>query len=75
MKTKGRIWHYLLIFGIFATALGISAPSANAAKTYYAQHDDTQKTAGPRVFVSPHWVNQVIQALRQLLLVNPYFEF
>lgn len=60
MKANGRIRRGLLFFSIFITALGMGISSANAAETYYAQHDDTQKTAGPQVFVSPHWVDQVI---------------
>lgn len=34
--------------------------NAATADTYYAQKDDAETTEGPRVFVSPHWVNSVI---------------
>ncbi|ATO54928.1 hypothetical protein AB0Y04_02000 [Loigolactobacillus coryniformis] len=49
---------YLLLAVSFFLFGGVFTSKVNAA--YYAQKDDTTKTEGPRIFVSPHWVNQVI---------------
>ena len=57
MMQRKLIGGLLLITGIFLFG---GMFSSKVAADYYAQKDDTTKTAGPRVFVSPHWVNQVI---------------
>ncbi|APX72173.1 rhodanese-like domain-containing protein [Companilactobacillus allii] len=48
-----------LILSISAFTLFTNETTVSA-KSYYAQKDDTEKTEGPRVFVSPHWVNKVV---------------
>ncbi|QEA54371.1 sulfurtransferase [Loigolactobacillus coryniformis] len=54
---RNLIGYLLLVVSVFLFG-GVFTSKVNAA--YYAQKDDTTKTEGPRVFVSPHWVNQVI---------------
>lgn len=61
-KLKKRLWLMAPLFAIvLAFGLGLNTNKVSAADSYYAQSDDTTETAGPRVFVSPHWVNEVIQ--------------
>ncbi len=49
-----------LFLSIALIIFGANAKPVNAADSYYAQKDDTEQTDGPRVFVSPHYVNEVI---------------
>lgn len=50
----------LAVAGLAVLTLGAFAPQGVQAKTAIASKDDTTKTAGPRVFVSPKWVQQTI---------------
>jgi Rhodanese-related sulfurtransferase len=51
---------FTLILALSTVTVGFGGTTVNAAKSYYAQKDDTEKTDGPRVFVSPRWTNKVI---------------
>ncbi|WP_125712181.1 sulfurtransferase [Agrilactobacillus yilanensis] len=57
---KGLLIILPLFLTVFALVLGTNVKKVSAADNYFAQKDDTEETAGPRVFVSPHWVNEVI---------------
>lgn len=62
MKQHTHKWlGRLAVAGLAILALGAFAPQAAQAKTSIASQDDTTKTAGPRVFVSPKWVQQTIK--------------
>lgn len=56
----------LILVPILLAVLGWSWHTATTTQaateaSYFAQKDDTTETKGPRVFVSPHWVDSVIK--------------